>query len=127
MHKKLAFNSIGISSLANGLVLGGTAALMVALDRTDHLRTALISSGVAFVGYGPLVAWYIPHRWFDYALGCGLALAIGLFVFPNSALRRYQQLQQKPDSSAAELLRIFPAAREEALWLGLPPPEAPQR
>ncbi len=123
----LVFNSIGISSLANGLVLGGTAALMVALGRTDHLRTALISSGVAFVGYGPLVAWYIPHRWFDYALGCGLALAIGLFVFPNSALRRYQQLNQKPDSSAADLLRILPAAREEARWLGLPPPEAPQR
>ena len=123
----LVFNSIGISSLANGLVLGGTAALMVALGRTDHLRTALISSGVAFVGYGPLVAWYIPHRWFDYALGCVLALAIGLVVFPNSALRRYQQLKQKPDSSAAELLRILPAAREEARWLGLPPPEAPQR
>ena len=123
----LVFNSIGISSLANGLVLGGTAALMVALGRTDHLRTALISSGVAFVGYGPLVAWYIPHRWFDYALGCVLALSIGLVVFPNSALRRYQQLKQKPDSSAAELLRILPAAREEARWLGLPPPEAPQR
>ena len=123
----LVFNSIGISSLANGLVLGGTAALMVALGRTDHLRTALISSGVAFVGYGPLVAWYIPHRWFDYALGCGLALAIGLVVFPNSALRRYQQLKQKSDSSAADLLRILPAAREEARWLGLPPPEAPQR
>jgi uncharacterized membrane protein YgaE (UPF0421/DUF939 family) len=123
----LVFNSIGISSLANGLVLGGTAALMVALGRTDHLRTALISSGVAFVGYGPLVAWYIPHRWFDYALGCVLALAIGLVVFPNSALRRYQQLKQKPDSSAADLLRILPAAREEARWLGLPPPEAPQR
>jgi hypothetical protein len=123
----LVFNSIGISSLANGLVLGGTAALMVALGRTDHLRTALISSGVAFVGYGPLVAWYIPHRWFDYALGCGLALAIGLVVFPNSALRRYQQLNQKPDSSAAELSRILPAAREEARWLGLPPPETPQR
>lgn len=123
----LVFNSIGISSLANGLVLGGTAALMVALGRTDHLRTALISSGVAFVGYGPLVAWYIPHRWFDYALGCVLALAIGLVVFPNSALRRYQQLKQKPNSSAADLLRILPAAREEARWLGLPPPEAPQR
>jgi uncharacterized membrane protein YgaE (UPF0421/DUF939 family) len=123
----LVFNSIGISSLANGLVLGGTAALMVALGRTDHLRTALISSGVAFVGYGPLVAWYIPHRWFDYALGCGLALAVGLVVFPNSALRRYQQLKQNPDSSAAALIRILPAAREEARWLGLPPPEAPQR
>jgi uncharacterized membrane protein YgaE (UPF0421/DUF939 family) len=123
----LVFNSIGISSLANGLVLGGTAALMVALGRTDHLRTALISSGVAFVGYGPLVAWYIPHRWFDYALGCVLALSIGLVVFPNSALRRYQQLKQKPNSSAADLLRILPAAREEARWLGLPPPEAPQR
>ena len=123
----LVFSSIGISSLANGLVLGGTAALMVALGRTDHLRTALISSGVAFVGYGPLVAWYIPHRWFDYALGCVLALAIGLVVFPNSALRRYQQLKQKPNSSAADLLRILPAAREEARWLGLPPPEAPQR
>jgi hypothetical protein len=123
----LVFNSIGISSLANGLVLGGTAALVVALGRTDHLRTALISSGVAFVGYGPLVAWYIPHRWFDYALGCGLALAIGLVVFPNSSLRRYQQLQQNPDSSAADLLRILPAAREEARWLGLPQPEAPQR
>jgi hypothetical protein len=123
----LVFNTIGMSSLANGLVLGGTAALAVALGRGDHLRTALISSGVAFVGYGPLVAWYIPHRWLDYALGCGLALAVGLLLFPNSALRRYRQLQQNPDSSAAELSRLLPAAREEARWLGLPQPEVLQR
>lgn len=123
----LVFNTIGLSSLANGLVLGGTAALVAALGRSDHLRTALISSGVAFVGYGPLVAWYIPHRWIDYALGCGLALAIGLLLFPNSALRRYHQLKDDPSRSSAELSSLLPAAREEARWLGLPPPEALQR
>jgi len=119
----LVFNSFGLGSLQTGLVMGGTAALVLALNRVDHLRTALISSGVAFIGYGPLVAWYIPHRWLDYLLGCALALAIGLLLFPSSALRRYRQLRASADASPQALARLLPAAREEARWLGLPSPE----
>lgn len=116
----VVFNSFGIGSLQTGLVMGGTAALVLGLQGSDHLRTALISSGVAFIGYGPLVAWYIPHRWLDYLLGCGLALAIGLLLYPSSALRRYQQLRADPQASPQELARLLPAAREEARWLGRP-------
>jgi uncharacterized membrane protein YgaE (UPF0421/DUF939 family) len=123
----LVFNTIGISEVAIGLVMGGTAALMTALNRQSHLRTALISSGVAFVGYGPLVAWYIPHRWIDYLMGCGLALAVGLLFFPNSALRRFNQLTagEHNPTVANELQVLFPAATEEARWLGLPKPQLP--
>lgn len=119
----LVFNTLGIGALQNGLVLGGTAALVTALNRASYLRTALISSGVAFVGYGPLVAWYIPNRWVDYLMGCGLAVAVGLLLFPNSALRRYNQLQADPAASPQQLQRLLPAAQEEARWLGLPLPE----
>ncbi len=119
----LIFNTLGIGSLQTGLVMGGTTALAVALNSTNYLRTALISSGVAFVGYGSLVAWYIPNRWIDYLLGCGLALAIGLLLFPNSSLRRYNQLKSDPAATTKQLLRLLPAAREEARWLGLPLPE----
>jgi hypothetical protein len=108
-------------ALGAALVLGGIAALVVALGRTDHLRTALISSGVAFVGYGPLMAWYIPHRWFDYALGCGLAW----LFFPTPPCGAISSSSKICNNSAADLLQIFPAVLEEALWLGLPPPEAP--
>lgn len=123
----LVFNTIGMSEVAIGLVMGGTAALMTALNRQSHLRTALISSGVAFVGYGPLVAWYIPHRWIDYLMGCGLALAVGLLLFPNSALRRFNQLTAGASnpSVAGELKQLLPAATEEARWLGLPKPQLP--
>jgi len=119
----LVFNSFGLGSLQTGLVMGGTAALVLALNRGDHLRTALISSGVAFIGYGPLVAWYLPNRWIDYLMGCALALAVGLLLFPSSALRRYRQLRGSADASAEELAQLLPAAREEARWLGLPVPE----
>lgn len=119
----LVFNTLGIGALQTGLVMGGTAALAVALNSTNYLRTALISSGVAFVGYGSLVAWYIPNRWIDYLMGCGLALAIGLLLFPNSSLRRYNQLRADPAATAQQLQRLLPAAREEARWLGLPLPE----
>jgi hypothetical protein len=47
-------------------------------------------------------------------LGYGLARAVGLVVFSNSALWRYQQLKQNPHSSAAQLMRILPATREKA-------------
>jgi hypothetical protein len=82
---------------------------------------------VAFVGYGPLVAWYIPHRWIDYLMGCGLALAVGLLLFPNSALRRFNQLTAGASnpSVAGELKQLLPAATEEARWLGLPKPQLP--
>lgn len=116
----LVFNTLGIGALQNGLVMGGTAALVMALNKASYLRTALISSGVAFVGYGPLVAWYIPNRWIDYLMGCGLALAVGLLLFPNSALRRYNQLRADPAASREQLQRLLPAAREEARWLGVP-------
>jgi hypothetical protein len=124
----LVFNTLGIGALQNGLVMGGTAALLMALNKASYLRTALISSGVAFIGYGPLVAWYIPNRWMDYLMGCGLALAVGLLLFPNSALRRYNQLRADPAASREQLQRLLPAAREEARWLGVPlaeplPPE----
>ncbi|MFM7651517.1 MAG: hypothetical protein ACKO5M_01120, partial [Vulcanococcus sp.] len=72
-----------------------------------------------------LVAWYIPHRWIDYLMGCGLALMVGLLLFPSSALRRFEQLRQSADASRAELDALLPAAREEARWLGLPAPELP--
>ena len=116
----LVFNTLGTGALQNGLVMGGTAALVMALNQASYLRTALISSGVAFVGYGPLVAWYIPNRWIDYLMGCGLAVAVGLLLFPNSALRRYNQLRADPAASSEQLQRLLPAAREEARWLGVP-------
>ena len=123
----LVFNTLGLSDVSVGLVMGGTAALVVALNHQSTLRTALISSGVAFIGYGPLVAWYIPHRWIDYLMGCGLALAVGLLLFPSSALRRFNALSNdvsQPDRWT-ELHALLPAASEEARWLGLPTPELP--
>ena len=123
----LVFNTLGLSDVSVGLVMGGTAALVVALNLQSTLRTALISSGVAFIGYGPLVAWYIPHRWIDYLMGCGLALAVGLLLFPSSALRRFNALSNdvsQPDRWT-ELHALLPAASEEARWLGLPTPELP--
>ena len=123
----LVFNTLGLSEVSVGLVMGGTAALVVALNHQSTLRTALISSGVAFIGYGPLVAWYIPHRWIDYLMGCGLALAVGLLLFPSSALRRFNALSNdvsQPDRWT-ELQALLPAASEEARWLGLPTPELP--
>jgi uncharacterized membrane protein YgaE (UPF0421/DUF939 family) len=123
----LVFNTLGISEVSIGLVMGGTAMLVAALNRRSYLNTALISSGVAFIGYGPLVAWYIPNRWIDYLMGCGLALAVGLLLFPSSALRRFNALSNdttQPDRWA-QLQALLPAAREEARWLGLPTPELP--
>ena len=123
----LVFNTIGLSELSIGLVMGGTAALLAALNRRSYLRTALISSGVAFIGYGPLVAWYIPHRWIDYLMGSALALAVGVFLFPNSALRRFNALTsgESNPTVASELQVLLPAAMEEARWLGLPKPQLP--
>jgi uncharacterized membrane protein YgaE (UPF0421/DUF939 family) len=123
----LVFNTLGISNVSIGLVMGGTAALVIALNRRSYLQTALISSGVAFIGYGPLVAWYIPNRWIDYLMGCGLALMVGVLLFPQSALRRFHQLrasESTPDNRS-ELQALLPAAQEEARWLGLPRPELP--
>jgi hypothetical protein len=80
----LVFNSFGLSTVATGLVLGGTAMLMTVLRLDRHLRTALISSAIAFSGYGPLVAWYIPNRWLDYLMGSLLAMAAALWLPPNA-------------------------------------------
>lgn len=122
----VVFNSFGLSPVAVALVMGGTAALITALRLDPYLRTALISSGVSFVGYGPLVAWYIPHRWFDYLLGCVLVMLVGLLVAPDSALSRYRQLLEQPQSKerSKELQSLYPEAREEARWLAqsLAPP-----
>lgn len=125
----LVFNTLGLSAVSVGLVMGGTAALVVALNQQSSLRTALISSGVAFIGYGPLVAWYIPHRWIDYLMGCGLALAVGLLLFPSSALRRFNGLSsaEEQPNRLTELQALLPAASEEARWLGLPRPQLPVR
>jgi len=86
----LVFNTLGMGTLQIGLVMGGTAALVGALGLGGFLRTALISSGVAFVGYGPLVAWYIPNRWLDYLMGCALAAGAALVAegFRRAASRR---------------------------------------
>lgn len=121
----LVFNTLGTGDVSTGLVMGGTAALVTALRCEQYLRTALISSGVAFIGYGPLVAWYIPHRWLDYSMGCALALAIGLLLFPSSALRRFNQQRDDPQANPDDLIALLPAAREEARWLGLPDPQLP--
>ena len=127
----LVFNSFGLSPLAVALVMGGTAALVIALRLDPYLRTALISSGVSFVGYGPLVGWYIPNRWIDYLMGCTLVLLVGLLVAPDSALRRYRQLLDLPASNARaqQLQTLYPEALEEAHWLAQPlaPPEPPAR
>ena len=115
----LVFNTIGLNDVGVGLALGGTAALAAALNLGPYLRTALISSGVAFAGYGPLVAWYIPNRWIDYLLGSSLALISGVLLFPQSSLRRYRRVLDRGDPHSLEQLRrLYPAAREEAAWLG---------
>ena len=122
----LVFNSFGMGDLEVALVMGGTAALVTALNFDEHLRTALISSGVAFIGYGPLVAWYIPNRWVDYLMGCALAVSVGVLLFPNSALRRFNRLSAEGTNRRAELTALLPEAREEARWLGLPEPHLPE-
>lgn len=87
----LVFNTMGMGPVQIGLVMGGTASLVLALGLGSFLRTALISSGVAFVGYGPLVAWYIPNRWLDYLMGCVLTASAALV---SEAFRRQQERQQ---------------------------------
>jgi len=118
----LVFNLFGVSSVSLALVMGGTAALLPALGLGAHLRTALISSGVTFAGYQALTDWYIPTRWIDYLMGCGLALLVCLFFSPSSALRRFQQLAgealRSGQAPPPELQALLPSAREEARWLG---------
>lgn len=118
----LVFNLFGVSSVSLALVMGGTAALLPALGLGPHLRTALISSGVTFAGYQALTDWYIPSRWINYLMGCGLALLVCLLVQPTSALRRFQELAAEAvrggQAPGRELEALLPSAREEALWLG---------
>jgi uncharacterized membrane protein YgaE (UPF0421/DUF939 family) len=80
----LVFNTFGLSTVSTGLVMGGTATLMTVLRLDRHLCTALISSAIAFSGYGPLVAWYIPNRWLDYLMGSLLAMAAAWWLPPNA-------------------------------------------
>ncbi len=119
----LVFNLFGVSSVSLALVMGGTAALLPAFGLGSNLRTALISSGVTFAGYQALTDWYIPTRWIDYLMGCGLALLVCLLFQPTSALRRFQELAAAAQANAPvvltrELKALLPSAREEALWLG---------
>ena len=114
----LVFNTFEINSLTISLVLGGTTALMLVLRLEPNLRTAQISSAVTFVGYGALTQWYIPNRWLDYLLGCGLALLVCLLVRPSSALVRFRTLAQGADRLDGELRRLLPSALEEARLLG---------
>ena len=114
----LIFNTFGVSSVSLGLVMGGTAALIMALGLQPHLRTALISSGITFAGYQALTDWYIPTRWVDYLMGCGLALLVCVLFSPSSALQQFRKLAAEGGRLEGELLRLLPSAREEALWLG---------
>jgi uncharacterized membrane protein YgaE (UPF0421/DUF939 family) len=121
----LVFNTFGVSGVAVGLVMGGTTALLEAVGLRAHLRTALISSGVTFAGYGALTDWYVPSRWVDYLMGCGLALLVCLAFDRGSALRQFRRLalragEGKPaaDAERAALERLLPTALEEARWLG---------
>lgn len=95
----LVFNTIGSGPVEIGLVMGGTAALVIALGLGRFLRTALISSGVAFVGYGSLVVWYVPNRWIDYLMGCVLAASAALVadaVSSRAASRQPAQAYPSP-------------------------------
>ncbi len=74
----LVFNTFGVNDVAVGLAMGGTVGLLEVLGLRAPLRTALISSGVTFAGYGVLTDWYVPSRWVDYLLGCALALLVSL-------------------------------------------------
>jgi uncharacterized membrane protein YgaE (UPF0421/DUF939 family) len=114
----LVFNTMEISSVAVALVMGGTTALMLLLRLDAHLRTALISSGVTFVGYGALTQWYIPNRWLDYLMGCALALLVCLLVRPLSALGRFQALAREAEGLDAGMRALLPSALEEARLLG---------
>ncbi len=115
----VVFNTIGTGSISVALVMGGTTALLLGLGLEDHLRTALISSGVTFVGYGVLTDWYVPTRWIDYLMGCGLALLVCLLVRPVSALRRFRRLVVEGGAISPELETVLPSAQEEARLLGI--------
>ncbi len=118
----LVFNTMGVNSVAVAMVMAGTTALILAFGLDSHLRTALISSGVTFVGYGVLTDWYIPSRWLDYLMGSALALLVCLLVRPVSALRRFRQLAAEDPAPAGglspELAKLLPSALEEARVLG---------
>jgi len=109
----LVFNTLGMGVLQIGLVMGGTTTLVLALGLGSFLRTALISSGVAFVGYGPLVAWYIPNRWVDYLMGCTLAAAAALL---SEAFRRQRERAQQAASRRPAPACPSPPGRDR--WSG---------
>ena len=117
----LVINTLGVNAVAVTLVMGGTTALVGALHLLPQLRTALITSGVTFVGYGALSDWYIPNRWLDYLMGCGLALLVCVLVRPLSALRRFRQLAEGAEGMTPELSALLPSALEEARALGQEP------
>jgi len=114
----VVFNTMGTGSVSVALVMGGTTALVLGLGLEANLRTALISSGVTFVGYGVLTDWYVPTRWIDYLMGCGLALLVCLLVRPVSALRRFRELARDTAVLTPELEALLASAQEEARLLG---------
>ncbi|MFM8659809.1 MAG: FUSC family protein, partial [Cyanobium sp.] len=116
----LVFNTFGVNDVAVGMTMGGTTALLEMLRLRAHLRTALISSGVTYAGYGVLTDWYVPSRWIDYLRGCGLALLVCLAFERTSALGRVRAVVGAPATAAgaAEMARLLPNALEEARWLG---------
>jgi uncharacterized membrane protein YgaE (UPF0421/DUF939 family) len=114
----LVFATFPIHALSVAAVMAGTTALIVGLGLQPHLRTALISSGVTYVGYGALTDWYVPHRWLDYLLGSGLALLVCLLVRPYSALLRFRRLARAGEGLTESLQALLPSALEEARVLG---------
>jgi hypothetical protein len=114
----LVFATFPIHALSVAAVMAGTTALIVGLGLQPHLRTALISSGVTYVGYGALTDWYVPHRWLDYLLGSGLALLVCLLVRPYSALLRFRRLARAGEGLTEALQALLPSALEEARVLG---------
>ncbi len=114
----LVFATFPIHALSVAAVMGGTTAMIVGLGLQPQLRTALISSGVTYVGYGALTDWYVPHRWLDYLLGSGLALLVCLLVRPYSALLRFRRLAGAGEGLTGALQALLPSALEEARVLG---------
>jgi uncharacterized membrane protein YccC len=118
----LVFNGFGLNSFTIPLVMGTTTLLVCALGLQVHLRTALISSAVAFIGYGPLVDWYIPNRWLDYFAGSLLALLASLAITPRWVLPHYRSLLSGLRNEEQERQRrsLKPLADAESLLLGQP-------
>ena len=78
---------------------------------------------MAFIGYGPLVDWYIPNRWLDYFAGSLLALLASLVITPRWVLPRYRALLSglRNDEQEQQRRSMKPLADAESLLLGQSP------